>query len=459
MTDLRIPPHSIESEQAVLGGVMLNNAAWDEVMDRLCETDFYRADHRQIWNAMHQLSLERAPMDAVTVSERLERLGVLDDVGGLAYISNLANDTPSAANIRAYADIIRDKATLRKLIQVGGDITELAGQGEAAQVLVDRAQTMLGELANGVSRSDMPALDSLISGWIEAVDERMHRGGELSGRSTGWPDLDRRLSGLCDGDLVVVAGRPSMGKSALAFQLAVHVSGSAPVAAFSLEMSHQQVLNRFVSCQGRIDHEAIRSGKMTDEQFSKATATANALGRQPLFLDDASGLSVTDIKARARRLHRRSALGLVVIDYLQLVATSHRLDRHDLEIGHITRELKGLAKELRCPVVLLSQLSRSVEQRQNKRPQMADLRDSGSIEQDADVILFPFRPEVYDDADDLMGVTELITAKQRNGPTGTDYLTWLPQYQRFEPMDPESARVYRMRSVRPIRRKGFGGDE
>lgn len=450
MTDLKLPPHSVEAEQAVIGGLMLDNAAWDKIADRVSEGDFYRHQHRLIFRAIASLANRGEPLDAVTVAESLG--SDLAEVGGLGYLATLAKDTPSAANIRAYADIVRERSMKRQVITVCGELSgEAYGNADAA-ALVDRAQSLLSVLADSTNRSGLSRIAESLTAWLCDVDERMNTQG-IRGLSTPWACLDRRLSGLMAGDLIIVAGRPSMGKSALAFQMASTAAmADKGVAVFSLEMSTGQVLDRMVAQVGRIDHGKLRDGTLDD--LSSVSATVAKLNKSPLWVDETSGLTVNDIRARARKLHREHPLSLVVIDYLQLIAVP-RGERHDLDIAEITKGLKGLAKDLRLPVVLLSQLSRKVEERGNKRPVMSDLRDSGAIEQDADVILFPYRPEVYDASPNLLGVAELITAKHRNGPTGTDLLTWIPRHQRFEEMDSASASAYQNRRVTPIRR-GFG---
>lgn len=440
------PLHSLEAEQSVLGGLMLDNSAWDHIADRVSEQDFSTDQHRAIFRAMSTLAESGKPLDVVTVSEK---------TGDLSYLATLAQETPSAANIKAYADIVRDRAMLRGLVSAAGRIAELPSANEPTAELIDRAMAMLTDLAM-TRAGELEPVGASLTAWIDELDARLHRDGKLLGIPTGIPDLDNRLSGLCAGDLIIVAGRPSMGKSALAFQFAANaaVNHKLPAALFSLEMPVTQILDRMVAQLGRMDFSGIRTG---DTDYSKVSGLVARLKDAPLYLDESSGLSALDIRARARRLHRKTPLSLVVVDYLQLM-THPKGDTQALSIGETTRSLKALAKELRCPVVLLSQLSREVEKRGSKRPQMSDLRDSGAIEADADVVLFPFRPEVYDENNPrLSGIAEIITAKQRNGVIGTDVCAWLGQHQRFDALDHHAIKAYRQRDEKP-KVRGFDAD-
>ena len=435
---LKVPPHSLEAEQAVLGGLMVDNAAWDQVADRIAEDDFYRRDHRVIFRAMGELAEGGEPMDVVTLSNWLKSVGQLEDAGGLPYLGALAKDTPSSANIKAYASIVREKSVLRQLIQAGTRVAESAynPDGRDSAELLDHAERVIFEIAEqtGRHRQGFQGVRDILPGVVDRIDTLYHQSGDITGLGTGFTDFDNMTSGLQDGDLVVVAGRPSMGKTTFAMNIAEHAAlkGDKPVAVFSMEMPGDALAMRMLSSLGRIELQKIRSGKLADEDWPRLTGTMNLLSQARLFIDDTPGLSPTEMRARARRLKREHGLGLVVIDYLQLMQLPGYKENRATEISEISRSLKSMAKELGVPVVALSQLNRSLEQRPNKRPVMSDLRESGAIEQDADVITFIYRDEVYNDDTPDKGVAEIIVGKQRNGPIGMCRLTFLGQYTRFE---------------------------
>ncbi len=436
---LKIPPHSIEAEQAVLGGLMLDNAAWDQIADKVNEEDFYRRDHRLIFRATSELVEKGSPCDVVTLAEWLDKHGELDNAGGLAYLGALARDTPSAANIRAYADIVRERSVLRQLIRVGTDIANDAFQpdGRGSKELLETAEQAVFRIAEqgGRSQQGFVGLKQLLTGAVDRIDTLFQRDDPITGIATGYTEFDHKTAGLQPGDLIIVAGRPSMGKTSFAMNIAEHaaIRGKQPVAVFSMEMSGEQLAMRMMSSLGRIDQHKVRTGKLDDADWPRLTSAVSILAEAPMFIDDTPALTPTELRARARRLKREhGGLGLIVIDYLQLMQVSNSRENRATEISEISRNLKALAKELRVPVMALSQLNRSLEQRPNKRPVMSDLRESGAIEQDADLIIFIYRDEVYDQDSPDKGKAEIIIGKQRNGPIGSIDLAFLGQYTRFE---------------------------
>lgn len=442
--DLKVPPHSIEAEQAVLGGLMLDNAAWDRVADRVTEEDFYRHDHRLIFRAVAALAERNRPFDVVTLSEWLEGRGELENVGGLAYLGALAKDTPSAANITAYADIVREHSILRSLIAVGTDIAESAfhPEGRDSKELLDAAEQQVFQIAERGARSQQGfrSIKSLLKATVEHIDALFERDDPITGLPTGWNEFDEMTSGLQAGDLIIVAGRPSMGKTTFAMNIAEYaaIKVKAPVAIFSMEMPGEQLAMRLLSSMGRINQQRLRTGKLEDEDWPRLTSAVSMFTEVPMFIDDSPALTPTEVRARARRLMReQGSLGLIVVDYLQLMQVPGSTENRATEISEISRGLKALAKELKVPVIALSQLNRSLEQRPNKRPVMSDLRESGAIEQDADLIVFIYRDEVYNEDSPDKGTAEIIIAKQRNGPIGTVRLTFLGQYTKFENFIPE----------------------
>jgi replicative DNA helicase len=418
---------------------MLDNVSWDSIADRVGEEDFYRKEHRLIFRAICKLAEKETPFDVVTLSEILEQENSLGDAGGLQYIGTLAKDTPSAANITAYADIVRERSVLRQLVHVGTEIARAAydTQGRDTPELLEYAEQKVFEIAEQRQRgsSGFVAIKPLLKQAIERVEQLYEQEGSLTGASTGFNDFDEMTSGLQCSDLIIVAGRPSMGKTSFAMNLAetVSIQGDKPVAVFSMEMPGDHLAMRMMSSLGRIDQHKIRSGSLEDEEWPRLTSALNILADAKLFIDDTPAMSSIEIRARARRLTREHGqLGLVVVDYLQLMQAPGHGDNRVSEISYISRSLKALARELDVPVVVLSQLNRNPEQRPNKRPVMSDLRDSGSIEQDADLIAFIYRDEVYNEDSPDKGTAEIIIAKHRNGPIGTVRLTFLGQYTRFE---------------------------
>ena len=440
---LKLPPHSVEAEQSVLGGLLLENHAWERVADLINEQDFYRADHRHIWKQIVRLVDENKPADVVTVAEALESLNRLDDVGGLAYLAALAQNTPSAANIRRYAEIVRERSVLRRLVEVGGEISTAAfnPNGRSAIEILDEAEKKVFDIkeAGAKATQGFLPLQPLLKEVVTRIDELYNRDNpsEVTGVPTGYGDLDTKTSGLQPGDLIIVAGRPSMGKTAFSLNIAENVAldSNLPVAVFSMEMGASQLVMRMLGSVGRLDQHKLRTGRITDDDWPRRTHALGSLNEAKMFIDETPGLTAMEVRARARRLARQcegGQLGLIVLDYLQLMSGNGQGENRATEISEISRSLKSLAKELKVPVIALSQLNRSLEQRPNKRPVMSDLRESGAIEQDADVILFIYRDEVYNPDTPDKGTAEIIIGKQRNGPIGTVRLTFLGEYTRFE---------------------------
>jgi len=439
VTDLfKVPPQSIEAEQSVLGGLLLDNQSWDRLADILTADDFYRREHTLIFNAISALCEESSPADVVTVSEWLERSGELDTVGGLAYLGSLANNTPSAANIVAYAAIVRENSVMRELVHAAGEISSAAytPEGRSANELLDFAEKRIFDISEkGHRRGEFQPLNSLLSQAVDRIDELFRSKSSITGVATGFTDLDDMTSGLQKSDLVIIAGRPSMGKTSLAMNMAENaaVGHKIPVAVFSMEMPGAQLALRMMASLGRINAHRVRTGKLDDDDWPRLTSAVSLLNEAPIFIDDSPGLTPMELRARARRLKREHGLGLIIIDYLQLMTSTERSEENRAtEISNITRALKGLAKELDVPVIAMSQLNRSVETRTDKRPVMSDLRESGAIEQDADVIFFIYRDEVYNKESPLKGTADIIIGKQRNGPIGEVRLTFLGEYTRFE---------------------------
>ncbi len=443
---LRTPPHSIEAEQAVLGGLLLDTNAWDQVGDSVSADDFYRPDHRLIFDAICALAAESKPCDVVTVSEYLERRARLDDAGGLAYLGTLARDTPTAANVRAYAQIVKERALLRGLISAGTSIVSSVfnDEGLTARELVNLAEQKVFEIAERGSRRTDGAqpVRAMLPALIDKIDEWQSNPDALRGLATGFEAFDRLTGGLRGGDLLIVAGRPSMGKTTLAINMAENVAvdpktrGS--VLIFSMEMPSEQLMTRMLSSIGGVPLHHIRSGRISDEEWMRVTSATSQLTDSRIFIDETPGLSPMDLRARARRVKREHGLDMVVVDYLQLMQVQGSKENRATEISEISRGLKALAKELNVPVIALSQLNRSVEQRENKKPVMSDLRESGAIEQDADMILFIYREEVYDKNTPRKGQADIDLAKHRNGEPGYFTLTFQGQYTRFQNFMPDA---------------------
>jgi replicative DNA helicase len=442
---LRVPPHSIEAEQSVLGGLLIDNGAWDRAADLLRDADFYRWEHRLIYAAVGALVGASKPADVITVYEQLQMHGKADDCGGLAYLNALAQSVPSAANLRRYAEIVRERAILRQLIGASDEIATSAfnPQGRAVSTILDEAESRIFRIGEEGARArhGLQSIDQLVVQLIDRVTELAENGAEdVTGVRTGFYELDRKTAGLQPGDLIVLAARPSMGKTSFALNIAEHVAvhEGLPVVVFSMEMGASQLALRLVGSLGRIDQQHLRTGALRDDEWTRLTEAVDKLGKAAIFIDETPALNPAELRARARRQARQCGkLGLIVVDYLQLMSGSSSSDENRAtELGEISRGLKALAKELQCPVIALSQLNRSVESRNDKRPMMSDLRESGAIEQDADVIMFIYRDDYYNKDSKEPGVAEIIIGKQRNGPTGDIRLTFLKPLTRFENLAP-----------------------
>ncbi len=443
--NLKVPPHSIEGEQAVLGGLLLSTRAFDQVADVITESDFYREDHRLIFRAIHELSNKGKPCDAVTVTEWFESHGKVDQVDGGDYISQLVSNTPSAANVKAYAEIVREKSILRQLIDVGAEITSgvFSSDGRDSRELLEDAERQVFAIADQGMRSTagFVSVQDTIKEAIEKIQELHEFEGEITGTPTGFKDFDKLTAGLQDSDLIIVAGRPAMGKTTLAMNIAesAAIKNNVPVAIFSMEMSALQLVMRLFSSLGQIDQTRLRTGNLDELDWPKLTSAMNLLHKSKIFIDETPALSPSELRARARRLKREHNIGMIVVDYLQLMSVPGSKENRATEIAEISRSLKAIAKELHLPVIALSQLNRALEQRPNKRPIMADLRESGAIEQDADLIVFIYRDEVYNEDTPDKGKAEIIIGKHRNGPTDTVALTFQGQWLRFVNYAPEYA--------------------
>ena len=441
VAQLRIPPHSQEAESSVLGGLLLDNNSWDKVADLLVEADFYRYEHRLVFASITSLVNTNRPADVITVFEQMQSQGKAEEIGGLAYLNSLAQYVPSSANIRRYAEIIRERSILRKLVSVSDEIatSALNTNGRPVTNILDEAEQKIFSIGEEGSRmrQGFQSMDKLVVQLLDRVEEMSQNPNDITGVPTGFFDLDRMTSGMQAGDLLVLAARPSMGKTALAINIAEHVAlhEDLPVAVFSMEMGASQLAIRIVGSIGRIDQGRLRTGKLIDDEWPRLSDAIERLKTVSLSIDETPGLTTSELRASARRLARSCGkLGLVVVDYLQLMSGSGGGDGENraTELGEISRGLKMLAKELQCPVIALSQLNRGVEQRTDKRPMMSDLRESGAIEQDADVIMFIYRDDYYNKESKEPGVAEIIIAKQRNGPTGTVKLTFLKPITKFE---------------------------
>ena len=441
--NLKVPPHSVEAEQAVLGGLLLSTRAWETIADILTAGDFYREDHRIIFQAIHELNDISRPCDAVTVTEWFEGHGKADLVDGGSYITFLAGSTPSAANVAAYAEIVREKSILRQLIDAGATLTTSGfnPDGRESKELLEEAERLVFSIADQGARgkSGFVSVQETIKEAIAKIQELNEFEGEITGKATGFQDFDRLTAGLQDSDLIIVAGRPAMGKTTFAMNIAEHaaIKHSVPVAVFSMEMSSLQLVMRLFSSLGQIEQGRLRTGSLTDLDWPKLTSAMNLMHKSKIFIDETPALSPSDLRARARRLRREHNIGMIIIDYLQLMSVPGSKENRATEIAEISRSLKALAKELSLPVIALSQLNRSLEQRPNKRPIMADLRESGSIEQDADLIVFIYRDEVYHPETGEKGKAEIIIGKHRNGETGTVNLTFQGRWLRFVNFAPE----------------------
>ncbi|MBP8981123.1 MAG: replicative DNA helicase [Syntrophobacterales bacterium] len=433
----RVPPQNLEAEQSVLGGILLDNQGLNAVLEIITARDFYSEAHRQIFEAAHNLSERGEPIDLITLSNALKDQKRLDKVGGAAYLAGLVDNVPSAANIRHYAKIVKEKAILRSLINTA---TEILGKtyetGADIDTVLDEAEQAIFAISEKKIRQAFFPLKEIVKDSFRTIEDLYSRKELVTGVPTGFDKVDDLTSGLQKADLIIIAGRPSMGKTAFALNIAQHVAmqTATPVCIFSLEMAKEQIAMRMLAATAKVDSQRIRKGFLGEMDWPKLTTAADSLSEAPIFIDDTAAITVLEMKAKARRLKAEHGLGLVIIDYLQLMRSGTTKDSREQEISEISRSLKALAKELSVPVIALSQLNRQVEVRTNRRPQMADLRESGAIEQDADVIAFIYRDEVYNKAEDNpeKGIAEIIIAKQRNGPTGTVKLAFLEKFTSFE---------------------------
>lgn len=433
---LRVPPHSADAEISVLGAVLLSSDAANIALEKLHAEDFYKPAHQQVFEVVQGLFDANEPIDAVTVSEGLRRDGTLDRIGGIEFLTDLIDAVPATSNIEYYAAIVEEHALRRRLMRVGGDIGLLATKmAEPIEEVIDQAEQAVFAVAERRVGDGLQPIDDLLGPAIEKAEELQRSGSEVTGTSTGFRDLDRKLAGLHPTNLVIVAARPGMGKTSLAFNIAQNVAlGGKTVAIFSLEMSREEVVTRMLCSKGRIDSQRLRTGKLTEGDFTKLSNAAGALYKQNIFVDDSAGLTVTEIRAKCRRLRRKPGLDLVVVDYLQLMNGSGQENRQQ-EIAMISRSLKNLARELQIPIIALSQLNRGVESREDKRPRLGDLRESGAVEQDADVVMFIYRDEYYHpDKVESKGVAEVVIAKHRQGGVGKVDMTFLPEFTLFSDM-------------------------
>jgi replicative DNA helicase len=435
----KTPPHSIEAEQSILGGLLLDNSKWDVVGDKVIEDDFYRQDHRLIYRVIARLANEGHPVDVVTVGEELERLNEIESAGGMAYLGDLVEKTPSATNVRAYAEIVHERAVLRRLIAVSGEISDSAfnPQGRKTAALLDEAERKVFKISESRAGQEggPQSVNPVLTKTLERIDTLFNSTNTITGVTTGFKDLDEMTSGLQPSDLVIVAARPSMGKTAFAMNLveSVLIKGEKPVLVFSMEMPADSILMRMISSLGQINQTRVRSGKLEEDDWPRLTSAVSMLKDRPLYIDDTAGLSPAEVRSRSRRVAReiKQDFGMIMIDYLQLMQIPGMNEGRTAEISEISRSLKALAKELNCPVVALSQLNRSLENRPDKRPMNSDLRESGAIEQDADVIMFIYRDEYYNDESPDKGIAEIIIGKQRNGPIGKVKLSFQGQFTKF----------------------------
>ncbi|TNF01882.1 MAG: replicative DNA helicase [Gammaproteobacteria bacterium] len=431
-------PHSIEAEQAVLGGLMLSNGAFDSVASVISEKDFFASDHQLIFETMRQLSAEQKPLDLITLSESLENNSQLDHVGGSVYLAELANNTPSSANISAYAQIVLERSIIRQLISAASDIVKKGYNPlgwDSSKLLAEAERKLTDIIQNRPKQGGFLSVNDLLKQAVERIDQLFNNDEDITGISTGFDDLDERTSGWQPADLVIVAGRPSMGKTSFAMNMAEHavLHQDKPVLVFSLEMPASQLIMRMMSSLGKIDQTKMRSGNLSEDDWPRLSSAASRLKDRPLYIDDTPGITPMELRNRIRQIAREQGdPGLIVVDYLQLMSGSVPTDNRTNEISQISRELKTIAREFSCPLIALSQLSRNLEHRPNKRPINSDLRESGAIEQDADVIVFIYRDEVYNEDSPDKGVAEVIIGKQRNGPIGTCKLAFLGKYTRFE---------------------------
>jgi replicative DNA helicase len=448
VASIKLPPYSIEAERSVVGGLMLDPQAWERVSELVIADDFYRPEHKLIFTVIARLADESEPIDVVTIGERLDKRGDLESIGGMAYLIEVAEATPSASNIAAYADIVRERSILRRLISTTNEISARAfhPEGMTAAEVLDEAERKIFQIAEGGEKKGGPRIAAdILSATVDKIDELYHQEGAITGLSTGFTDLDAMTAGMQPSDLIIVAGRPSMGKTTFAMNLVENATmiSEKPVIVFSLEMPAEALMMRMLSSLGRIDQTRMRSGQLVQEDWDKLMSAVKMLKDRKLFIDDTGGISPTEMRSRVRRIAREhGGVAMIMVDYLQLMQIPGFTEGRTNEISEISRSLKAIAKEMECPMVALSQLNRSLENRPNKRPVNSDLRESGAIEQDADVISFVYRDEVYHEDTPHKGIAEIIIGKQRNGPIGTCRLAFVGKYTRFEDLAPDAYRDF-----------------
>ena len=441
---LKVLPHSNEAEQAVLGGLMLDNEAWDKIVGTVIEADFYRPEHRTIFNAIAALAEQGKPFDVLTLSEELKSRNQLQEIGNTVYLYEMEKNTPSAANISAYAEVVRERSVLRQLLSVANNIADTAfnPQGRSVSELLDNAERHVFAIAEqGMQDNGPESIQTLLSKAVDRIDTLFQSKNAITGLSTGFTEFDKMTSGLQEGELIIVAGRPSMGKTMLGVNMVEYaaINANLPVLVFSLEMPGEAIAMRMISSLARINQQNLRTGRLTDDDWHRIRNPIGMLAEAKLFIDDTAAISPSEMRARARRIAREHGqLGLIMVDYLQLMTIPGSNENRTNEVSEISRSLKALAKEMNCPVIALSQLSRALEQRADRRPTMSDLRESGAIEQDADLIAFIYRDEVYNPDSPQKGTAEIIIGKQRNGPIGTVRLTFRGEFTRFEDYIPDS---------------------
>ena len=435
--NMRIPPHSIEAEQSVLGSMIMDHDAVIVASEILIASDFYRPDHAQIFAAIMELYTSANPIDLITIQDKLVQKGVLEQVGGLAYIAELASSVPTSAHIKQYAKIVQEKSTLRKLIKVSSDITAKSFDGdEPLDNIMNFAEKSIFDVLQNKKTEDFTGIDEIVLTSIEKIEEAHKSKGGITGVETGFIDLDQRTAGLQPSDLILVAARPSMGKTAFSLNIiqTAGIKNKKSVAVFSLEMSKDQLVSRMLCAEAMIDSQKARTGMLEKDDWERIAQSIPNITNSRIYIDDTPGINVMDMRAKCRRLKMEKGLDLIMIDYLQLMSGVGDGSSRQQEISDISRSLKALAREMNAPVIALSQLSRACEQRQDHRPMLSDLRESGAIEQDADVVMFLYRDEYYHPDTEKKNVGEVIIAKQRNGPTGTVELVWLGQYTKFANM-------------------------
>lgn len=442
MDPVKVPPQNLEAEQAVLGALMLEPEVGSTVFEMLVPEDFYRDRHRQVYEAIRDLFEKGDPVDLVTVAEALRKQGRLEQIGGIAAISEIARSVPSAVNVEYYARVVAEKSMLRQLIRMAGQIAEKGYQpAEEAASLLEEAERMILELSQRRTKEGFSSMRTILLATFEKIEHLYANKGNLTGVPSYFRELDHMTSGWQPADLVIIAARPSMGKTALVLNMAQNaaVRAKIPVALFSLEMSKEQLVQRMLCSEAMVDQQRVRTGELLDTDWPKLTRAVGPLSESPIFIDDTVGISLAELRSKARRLKMEQGLGLIVIDYLQLMTVGRKAESRQQEVAQISRGLKGIARELKVPVIALSQLNRGVEQRQDKRPVMSDLLESGAIEADADVISFIYRDEYYHPESDKKGIAEIIVAKHRNGPVGTVELGYLKEYTKFVNLDRQHA--------------------